>query len=121
MHGVTVSPILEALGLLKLEDNPNLSPHGIIESLRLCPSCHDNACHASHIPTRSLWVDKYGSEAVVDWLVAKKHLAVKERENSVAIKHAIESLLSAAAKAAACDVVAAIPQTSQGQRARIGV
>jgi hypothetical protein len=41
------------------------------------------------------------SESVLDWLVAKKHLAEEERENSAAIKHAIESLLSARAKAAA--------------------
>jgi hypothetical protein len=41
------------------------------------------------------------SEAVLDWLVSKKHLAAKERENDAAIKHAIESLLSASAKSAA--------------------
>jgi hypothetical protein len=41
------------------------------------------------------------SEAELDWLVAKKYLAEKERENKVAIKQAIESHLSAAAKAAA--------------------
>ena len=41
------------------------------------------------------------SDAELDWLVAKKYLAEKERENSAAIKHAIESHLSAAAKAAA--------------------
>jgi hypothetical protein len=41
------------------------------------------------------------SEAVLDWLVAKKHLAAKERENDAAIKHAIESLISASAKSAA--------------------
>jgi hypothetical protein len=41
------------------------------------------------------------SEAELDWLVAKKYLAEKERENTAAIKHAIESFLSAAAKAAA--------------------
>jgi hypothetical protein len=35
------------------------------------------------------------------WLVAKKYLAEKDRENKVAIKHAIESLLSSWAKAAA--------------------
>jgi hypothetical protein len=33
------------------------------------------------------------SESVLDWLVSKKHLAAKERENDAAIKHAIESLL----------------------------
>jgi len=43
------------------------------------------------------------SEAVLDGLVAKKHLAENERENSAAIKHAIESLLSAAMKAAATE------------------
>jgi hypothetical protein len=41
------------------------------------------------------------SEAELDWLVAKKYLAEKERDNKAAIKHAIESHLSAAAKAAA--------------------
>ena len=41
------------------------------------------------------------SEAELDWLVANKYLAEKERENKVAIKHAIESHLSARAKAAA--------------------
>ena len=41
------------------------------------------------------------SEAELDWLVAKKYLAEKERENTAAIKHAIESFLSATAKAAA--------------------
>jgi hypothetical protein len=41
------------------------------------------------------------SEAEIDWLVAKKYLAEKERENTTAIKHAIESLLSARLKAAA--------------------
>jgi hypothetical protein len=41
------------------------------------------------------------SEAVLDWLVSKKYLAAKERENDAAIKHAIESLLSASAKSAA--------------------
>ena len=35
------------------------------------------------------------------WLVAKKYLAEKDRENKVAIKHAIESHLSSWAKAAA--------------------
>jgi hypothetical protein len=40
------------------------------------------------------------SEAVLDWLVSKKHLAAKERENDAAIKHAIESFLSASAKRA---------------------
>ena len=39
------------------------------------------------------------SEAELDWLVAKKYLAEKERENSAAIKHAIESFLCAEAKA----------------------
>jgi hypothetical protein len=37
------------------------------------------------------------SEAELDWLVAKK----KERENTAAIKHAIESFLSASLKDAA--------------------
>ena len=41
------------------------------------------------------------SEAVLDWLVSKKHLAAKERENTAAIKHAIESFLSAAVMGAA--------------------
>jgi hypothetical protein len=41
------------------------------------------------------------SEAEVDLLVAKKYLAEKDRENKVAIKHAIESHLSSCAKAAA--------------------
>jgi hypothetical protein len=41
------------------------------------------------------------SEAELDWLVAKKYLAEEERENKVAIKHAIESVLSAKLKAAA--------------------
>jgi hypothetical protein len=41
------------------------------------------------------------SEAEVDLLVAKKYLAEKDRENKVAIKHAIESHLSSSAKAAA--------------------
>jgi hypothetical protein len=40
------------------------------------------------------------SEEVLDWLVAKKHLAAKDRENDAAIKHAIESFLSASAKRA---------------------
>ena len=39
------------------------------------------------------------SEAELDWLVAKKYLAEKERENSAAIKHANESFLCAEAKA----------------------
>jgi hypothetical protein len=38
------------------------------------------------------------SEAELDWLVAKKYLAEKERENSAAIKHAIVSFLCAEAK-----------------------
>ena len=46
-------------------------------------------------------VDVPISEAELDWLVAKKYLAEEERENKVAIKHAIESVLSATAKAAA--------------------
>jgi hypothetical protein len=41
------------------------------------------------------------SEAELDWLVAKKYLAEKERENTAAIKHAIESFLSASLKDAA--------------------
>jgi hypothetical protein len=41
------------------------------------------------------------SEAELDWLVAKKYLAEKERENGAAVKHAIESFLSARLKAAA--------------------
>ena len=41
------------------------------------------------------------SEAELDWLVAKKYLAEKERENTAAIKHAIESFLSAGLKDAA--------------------
>ena len=41
------------------------------------------------------------SEAELDWLVAQKYLAEKERENTAAIKHAVESLLSAKLKAAA--------------------
>jgi hypothetical protein len=41
------------------------------------------------------------SEAVLDWLVSKKHLAAKDRENDSAIKLAIESLLSASARSAA--------------------
>ena len=40
------------------------------------------------------------SGAVLDWLVSKQHLAAKERDNDAAIKHAIESLLSAAMGAA---------------------
>jgi hypothetical protein len=40
------------------------------------------------------------SEEVLDWLVAKKYLAAKDRENDAAIKHAIESFLSASAKRA---------------------
>ena len=39
------------------------------------------------------------SESVLDGLVAKRHLAKKDRENTAAIKHAIESLLCASAKA----------------------
>ena len=35
------------------------------------------------------------SEAELDWLVAKKYLPEKQRENKAAIKHAIESVLSA--------------------------
>ena len=46
-------------------------------------------------------VDVPVSEAELDWLVAKKYLAEEERENKVAIKHAIESVLSAKLKAAA--------------------
>jgi hypothetical protein len=42
------------------------------------------------------------SEAVLDWLVSKKHLAAEEREKTAAIKHAIESLLAAAMGAASC-------------------
>ena len=41
------------------------------------------------------------SEAELDWLVAKKYLPEKQRENTAAIKHAIESLLSDEAKAGA--------------------
>jgi hypothetical protein len=41
------------------------------------------------------------SEAVLDWLVSKKHLAAKDRENDSAIKLAIESLLSASVRSAA--------------------
>ena len=41
------------------------------------------------------------SEAVLDWLVSKKHLAAKERENDSAIKLVIESLLSASVRSAA--------------------
>ena len=41
------------------------------------------------------------SEAVLDWLVSKKHLAAKDRENNSAIKLAIESLLSASVRSAA--------------------
>jgi hypothetical protein len=41
------------------------------------------------------------SEAVLDWLVSKKYLAAKERENDAAIKHAIESFLSTSAKSGA--------------------
>jgi hypothetical protein len=41
------------------------------------------------------------SEAELDWLVAKKYLAEKERENAAAIKHAIELFLSASLKATA--------------------
>ena len=41
------------------------------------------------------------SEAEVDLLVAKKYLAEKDRENKVAIKHAIELFLSASLKATA--------------------
>ena len=40
------------------------------------------------------------SEAELDWLVAKKYLPEKQRENKAAIKHAIESVLSAELKAA---------------------
>jgi hypothetical protein len=40
------------------------------------------------------------SEAVLDWLVSKKHLAAKDRENDSAIKLAIESLLSASVRSA---------------------
>jgi hypothetical protein len=40
------------------------------------------------------------SEAVLDWLVSKKHLAAKDRENDSAIKLAIEALLSASMKSA---------------------
>jgi len=40
------------------------------------------------------------SEAVLDWLVSKKHLAAKERENDAAIKKAIEMLLADAARGA---------------------
>jgi hypothetical protein len=58
------------------------------------------------------------SEAELDWLVAKKYLAEEERENKVAIKHAIESVLSARRRLPRCDVVTAIPQTGQGQRAQ---
>jgi hypothetical protein len=50
------------------------------------------------IPVMTVYVPV--SEAELDWLVAKKYLAEEERENKVAIKHAIESHLSAAAKAA---------------------
>jgi hypothetical protein len=41
------------------------------------------------------------SEAVLDWLVSKKYLAAKERENDAAIKHAIESFLSTSTKSGA--------------------
>ena len=40
------------------------------------------------------------SEEELDWLIAKKYLTEKERENVAAIKQAIESFLSASAKAA---------------------
>ena len=40
------------------------------------------------------------SQEELDWLIAKKYLAEKERENVAAIKQAIESFLSASAKAA---------------------
>jgi len=40
------------------------------------------------------------SEAELDWLVAKKYLPEEKRENKAAIKHAIESVLSAELKAA---------------------
>ena len=54
------------------------------------------------------------SEAVLDWLVSKKHLAAKDRENDSAIKLAIESLLSASMRSAACNAIMAIPQTDSG-------
>ena len=41
------------------------------------------------------------SEAELDWLVARKYLPEKQRKNKAAIKHAIESVLSAELKAAA--------------------
>jgi len=41
------------------------------------------------------------SDAELDWLVAKKYLPEEKRENKAAIKHAIESVLSACVKAAA--------------------
>ena len=41
------------------------------------------------------------SEAELDWLVARKYLPEKQRKNKAAIKHAIESVLSACVKAAA--------------------
>jgi hypothetical protein len=41
------------------------------------------------------------SEAVLDWLVSKKYLAAKDRDNDSAIKLAIESLLSASMRSAA--------------------
>jgi hypothetical protein len=50
------------------------------------------ACHASHILTRRL-VSSMSSRR--SWLVAKKYLAEKERDNKAAIKQAIESFLSA--------------------------
>jgi hypothetical protein len=51
------------------------------------------------IPVMTVYVPV--SEAELDWLVAKKYLAEKERENTAAIKQAIESFLSASLKAAA--------------------
>ena len=41
------------------------------------------------------------SQEELDWLIAKKYLTEKERENTVAIKHAIELFLSASLKATA--------------------
>jgi hypothetical protein len=56
---------------------------------------------AGERPGRKMTVIVPVSEAELDWLIAKKYLAEKERENGAAIKQAIESHLSAATKAAA--------------------
>ena len=52
--------------------------------------------------------DRSLSEAVLDWLVSKKHLAAKDRENDSAIKLAIE-LLSICQREERCIVTQSWP------------